>query len=1075
MAGLIRFSIQERFFVVVGATALLTLGLWRLGSLPIDAVPDISNVQVQINTPVASLGPEEIEKLVTIPMEIAMAGLPNLVEMRSLSKFGLSQVTLIFTDKSNIYRCRQLVNERLATAKDFLPEGLSPEMAPISTGLGEIVYYSLSFSEDAPNRPASPLEQLMELKLIQQYLVRPAVRSVRGVADVNTTGGYEKLLLIEPDPPKLFRAGVTLKEVADAVSENLQNAGGGILEQAGEQVVVRSLGKVLNVQEIENLPIRIVPGARTILVRDIGKVGIGARVRTGAATENGREAVLGTVLMLMGENGREVARQVREKLQEIQKTLLPKGVVIRLLYDRSQVVERTIATVRQNLTEGALLVAAVLFLTLGNVRAALLVASVIPLAFLFATSLMGPLGVSGNLMSLGALDFGLIVDGAVVMVEAILRELVHLQSHRGRSLEAYERRHVIEKASIQAAPAVFFAVIIITVVYFPILSLTGVEGKMFRPMATTVILALVGSLLLSFTYVPAAASYVFVGRLRESAPPLMRLMEVLYRKSLPWSLGHGAILLVVSLALLAVSFHVFRGLGADFVPKLDEGSFVVSFYRTRTMALSSSLDWEERAERLLLQRVREVDYVYSRIGMSDTPTDPASPNESDLYVMLKSPDRWRKKNGRPISKDELSLEIFRLLSLHAPGQKFLFSQPIENRFNEMLMGIRADVSIKIFGPDYDVLERLAKRIQEIVSSVPGAADVAVESAGWSPTLEFVPDRKAMAQYHVHASELNDAVTIGLLGKDVGLMIEGWRRYWVAVRLPDSVRSHWKWIWDLPVRNEEGRLLHLGQIAQARVEDRPRSIARENWERRRAVLVNIRGRDLEGFVREAEAKVRAQLSLPEGYRITFGGQFENLQAAKERLRVAVPLALILIYLLLYAAFRSFRQATLVLASVPFAATGGVFALKLRGLPFSISAAIGFIAVSGIAVLGAIVLVRAFNTQIWSSHKPVRETLCEACFSQFRPIAIAALVASLGFVPMAISHGPGADVQRPLAIVVIGGILSATVLSLFLVPILYRWAYRSGPPRVPQEPPTTPVLAGVETDESPQENSWSQRAP
>jgi len=1036
MNRLIAFSLRQRAFVLVATACMAAAGIWSAWHLPIDAVPDITNVQVQVNTDVPALAPEEIEKLVTFPIEVEMGGIQGLTEMRSLSKFGLSQITLVFEDDTDIYRARQLVSERLQNALENIPANLQPKLAPITTGLGEIYFYTVDYLPDAKDKPADRRAQLMELKQIHDWIIKPQLRTVPGVAEVNSSGGYEKQIVIQPDPQKMTSAGLGFDELADVIRENVENAGGGAVQRAGEQILLRVSGRVQDAEQIASLPIKFRAGAMPLLVRDVADVGIGSSMRTGAATRQGEEGLLGTALMLAGENSRLVADRVREKLAEIQGKM-PPGVIIRTEYDRSELVNRTIWTVEKNLFEGAILVMAVLLLLLGNWRAALIVASAIPLSMLFAFMGMVQGGISGNLMSLGAIDFGLIVDGAVVMVENVVRRLGLRQYQLGRVLSVEERHHTILSACTEVARPVVFAVGIITVVYVPILALTGIEGKMFRPMALTVMLALVGALVLSLTLVPVLCSYFLTGKMAEHENRVMAWFRRSYEPSLAWAMNHRFQVIAGSVALFAASLGVFWGIGAEFAPQLDEGSFATHMIRTTSSGLDASIELQKKAERVLLDRFPEVDRTFSRIGTPEVATDPMGVNVSDTYIFFTPRGQWRKVDGWRATKDDLAELMIHDLNVHVPGQAYLFSQPIEMRFNELLEGTRADIAVKIFGDDFAVLEKLATEIREILEKVPGAADVEFDAVGKAPLLDITPNREAMQKYNLHAQEINSAISTALGGDEVGFIIDGNRRYDVVVRLSEDSRQRLEEMKNLPVRTKEGGLISLGTVANFNFIEKVNAITREAGQRRVAVLVNLRGRDVDGFVREANRKIEEQVKMPPGYFVEFGGQFKNLRDAKVRLAIVVPAALVLIFILIFAAFGSLRQAVLVYSGIPLAVTGGIFALALRGMPFSVSAAIGFIALSGVAVLNGVVLISFFNV-LREEGKDVATAVLEGSVTRLRPILMTAMVASLGFVPMALATGTGAEVQQPLATVVIGGILSSTFLTLVLLPILYLWA-------------------------------------
>ena len=1032
---LLEFSVRERVLVLLATLVLAGVGVWSALRLPVDAVPDITNVQVQINTAVPALAPEEIEKLVTFPLENEMAGLPGLTELRSLSKFGLSQVNLIFEDGTDIYRSRQLASERLQTVMDELPAGLTPKLAPISTGLGEIYYYVVDYADGATNKPATREEQLMELKLVHDYLIKPRLRSTPGLAEVNSQGGHEKQIVVQPNPDKLKSVGMSFGEIAGSIGENVENAGGSVIQLGGEQVVVRAAGRVQSAEDIGNLPLKFGSRATPLRVRDVAEVVTGKAVRTGAATYNGNEAVLGSALMLAGENSRIVARRVDDKLKEIQRKL-PAGVRIIPVYDRTVLVDRTIHTVETSLFEGAVLVVVVLLVMLGNWRAALIVALAIPLSLLLAVTGMVQGRVSGNLMSLGAIDFGLIVDGAVVMVENIIRHLAERQRQLGRKLTAGERVHEVLISAKEVASPMFFGVLIITVVYVPILALTGIEGKMFKPMAITVILALAGSLVLALTLMPALCSYLLGGSIREEDSLLVKLAKKCYEPVLRFSLRFRWGTVAAALGVFALAVFTFSRLGAEFVPQLDEGSFATHMIRTASIGIDASLAMQQRGEKVLLEKFPEVDYVFSRLGTAEIASDPMGVNVADTYIMFKPPEQWRQVDGGPISKEALADLMTAELGRHVPGEGHLFSQPIEMRFNEILEGTRADIAVKVFGEDFAVIERIAGEAREILEKVPGAADVEFDALGKSPLLEIVPRREAMARYNIHAAELNEVVHTALAGQEVGKLIDGNRRFDIVVRLDETLRERVDDLGRLPVRVDDGGLLTLGQVADFKVVEQVAAISREFNQRRAAILVNLRGRDVESFVVEAQRRIAEQIELPEGCTIEFGGQFKNLIEARKRLGIVVPAALALIFTLIFMALGSLRQTLLVFLAVPLAVTGGVFALWLRGLPFSISAGVGFIALSGIAVLNGLMIITFFN-QLRERGADLRKSVWDGSLLRLRPKLMTALVASLGFVPMAIAGGAGAEVQRPLATVVIGGIISSTFLTLVLLPTLYEW--------------------------------------
>lgn len=1030
---IIEFSLNRRGFILFVTMGLILGGSWAALKLPIDAVPDITHIQVQLNTEVQALAPEEIEKLVTFPLEMEMSGIQGVTELRSLSKFGLSQVTLVFEEGTDIYRARQLVSERLANAAGLLPEGIHPMMSPISTGLGEILYYTLDYSDSVALEGEDRKFALMELWEVQEYLVKPFMRSVPGIAEINTAGGYERQIVVQPDPEALSNAGITFRELADIVSDNTSNTGGGIIHRGDDQWILRSVGRVVDESDIGNIPVKFASGVEPLKVRDLASISIGSNIRTGAALEMGKEAVLGTVMMLAGENSRIIAKRAAAKLQELQDKL-PGGMEIRVQYDRSNVVDRTIATVKSNLFEGAILVIVVLLILLGNWKAALIVAAAIPLSFLFAITGMVHYGISGNLMSLGAVDFGLIIDGAVVMVENIVRRLGERQHRLGRSLNIEERVHTILVASKQISQPMFFGVVIITIVYIPILALTGIEGKMFRPMAFTVMLALGGALVLAVTLMPVLCSFFLGGRITEKDNIIVAFIKKIYRPSLLWAVRNSWVTLVGAVLIFLVSLWKFNQLGAEFVPTLDEGSFTAMVYQPASTSLKTSLKRARRTEAYLTTKIPEVTRTFSRIGTSEVATDPMSPGEYDLYIFYKPQSEWRKENGKTITKERLVELISNELSEEVPEQTYFFAQPIEMRFNEMLEGIRSDIAVKVFGEDIDQMESVAEQIKEILESLPGTAEAEFETQGRTPVLEFVLDRAAAARWNVHMDDINETIRCAMAGQTTGIMIDGNRRRDLVLRLSDEDREQLEILLNLPVRTHDGGLVRLEQLVNPVRKDEVDAISRESGQRRVAIMVNIAKQDVESYVNEAVAKIDEAVVLPEGIRIEFGGQFENLRQARARLMIVVPLALVLIFVLVYAALGSLAHTVLVYTGIPLAVTGGVLALWVRGIPFSISAGVGFIALSGVAVLNGLVLINCFN-ELRRDGESVLKSVETGAMQRLRPVFMTAMVASLGFVPMAVATGAGAEVQKPLATVVIGGILSSTFLTLVLLPALY----------------------------------------
>jgi cobalt-zinc-cadmium resistance protein CzcA len=1035
-------SLRNRALVLFGAALLLGFGLWAARDLPIDAVPDITSPQIQVNTEVPALAPEEAEKLVTYPIETELAGLPGAADMRSLTKSGLSQVTLEFEDDVDIFRVRQLAMERLLNAKDRLPSSAEPKLSPISTGLGEIFYYTVDYRADATNKPASRYEQLLELSEIQEYIIKPQLRSVPGVAEVNASGGYERQIVIQPDPAKLRDANLTFSELAQVIAANTANTGGGFINQADKQFIIRGVTRAQTMEDLANLPVKFGGAVKALLVKDVAGVAIGHHPRYGAATVNGEEAVIGTTMMMAGENSRTVGKRVEERIAHINDNL-PPGVRMHPVYDRTELVDRTVKTVRTNLFEGAVLVVVLLFALFGNWRAALIVAMAIPLSFLFALIGMARLGISGNLMSLGAVDFGLIIDGAVVIVENIVRGIAQRQRELGRALTKEERFDTVLAASKQVGSPMFFGVLIIAIVYVPILALVGIEGKMFHPMAITVMLALGGALVLALTLMPALAFLLVrkVGGKRATEHTddnfIIAFAKELYAPTLAAALRLRWIVVIAAVLVFAASLLVFKRLGSEFVPKLDEGSSTMMIYHPLGLSLEESLKRQFHTDKVIREKFPEVSRVFSRIGTSEVATDPMPPNETDFYVSYHPRSQWHKVNGRVPTKLELARMIGDEIEREFKETHVLIAQPIEMRFNEMLEGIRSDVSVKIFGNDYDVLEKLAERVKPILKGIGGAAEVEYETEGRAPVLEIAVKHDFLRRYSLSAASVNQTIATALAGQQAGTLIsdEGRPRD-VVVRLHPNLRENLDILRALPVRVGEHGMLSLGELADFKTAETVEPIQRDAAHRRAALMVNLKTSDVEGWVRAAEAAIKQKVQLPHGYTVEFGGQFEHLQKARARLAIVVPAALLLIFVLIFMAFGSATQALLVYTGIPLAVTGGVFALWARGMPFSITAAVGFIALSGVAVLNGVVLVSYFN-QLRAAGRNVRDAVIEGATTRLRPVLMTAAVASLGFLPMAISTGLGAEVQKPLATVVIGGILSSTFLTLVLLPALYEW--------------------------------------
>lgn len=1019
--GLIRFAVSQRLLVLLMVLIMAGAGVYSLTNLPIDAVPDVTNVQVQVLTAAPSLAPLEIERQITFPVEVAMSGLPDVEEIRSVSKFGLSAVTVVFDDSVDTYFARQLVLERLSQAREQIPENIgAPEMGPISTGLGEIYQYELK-AEKGSEFDATAL------RTIQDWSVRRQLLGVPGVTEVNSFGGYEKQYQVRLDPSKLQSYGLSLRDVVAAVAQNNANVGGAYIEHGSEQYLLRGIGLVESPNDIGATIVKAGKEGVPVYVRDLGEIVTGATVRQGAVTADGEgEMVAGIAMMLKGENTRTVVERVKERIEQIKKTL-PQGVELIPFYDRTELVNRTIWTVTRNLIEGAILVIIVLIFLLGNWRGSLLVATIIPLSMLFAAILMRIFNVSGNLMSLGALDFGLIVDGAVVMVENTVRrraEAQHASSH-----ERPER--TILDACTEVGWPVVFAVAIIMIVYLPILSLTGIEGKMFKPMALTVVFALLGSLILSLTYVPAAMTFLLRGYVSEKESLLIRIVKRWYRPALAFMQTKRLYAIAVATILVIISAVIFPFLGSEFIPRLDEGSLAVQVQQLPSVSLTQSIKTTTEVEKVL-RRFPEVTKVVSKTGRAEVATDPMSIDFSDLYLELKPPSQWTTTH----SKAELVEKMSKALEDGVPNASFNFSQPIELRVSELISGVRSDIAIKLFGDDLDTLKKSADEISRVVSEVPGAEDVKVEATTGLPQLQIKPDRTAISRYGINVADVNELVESIVAGKDAGLVYEGEQRFNLVVRLQESASRDLETIKGLMVQAPNGARIPLSQLAQIELVEGPAQISREDTRRRIGVELNVRGRDIGSFVAEAQEKIAQQVKLPPGYYLTWGGTFENLQRASARLLIVVPLALFLIFILLFTTFGSVKQALLIYTGIPFAVVGGIFALALRGMPFSISAGVGFIALFGVAVLNGVVMVSYIN-KLREEGKSVVDAVREGAETRLRPVLMTALVASLGFIPMAIATSAGAEVQRPLATVVIGGLLTSTLLTLLILPTVYGW--------------------------------------
>lgn len=1028
--SIVRLAIERRLLVLCFIFLIVGVGVWSYQKLPIDAVPDITNVQVQINTAAPGYSPLESEQRITYPVETALAGLPKLSYTRSLSRYGLSQVTVVFEEGTDIYFARNLINARLGAIKSVLPPGLEPEMGPISTGLGEIFMYTVQAKPDVRMANGEPYTATA-LREIQDWIIKPQLAQVKGVVEVNSIGGYNKQYHVMPDPTKLLLYKVSIEKVVQALQANNDNRGAGYIERNGQQLLVRSPGQLATVDDIGNVIIaehNSVP----IKIKDVAEIAIGKELRTGAATRDGVETVLGTAMMLIGENSRTVAQDVASKLNDIQASL-PEGVVAEAVYDRTALVDKAIATVSKSLMEGALLVIVVLFLLLGNLRAALITAAVIPLAMLMTITGMVKTGVSANLMSLGALDFGLIVDGAVIIVENCVRRLAEAQ-HKSGQQALRERLNTVFDATSEVIRPGLFGVAIITIVYIPIFSLTGVEGKMFHPMAATVVMALLSAMVLSLTVVPAAVAAFMNGKINEKESIVISKAKSAYKPLLNlalkfrWAVVSFASVLVVFCLWLATT------LGSEFIPQLNEGDIALHAMRIPGTGLEQAVEMQEILERKI-KAFPEVDKVFARIGTAEVATDPMLPNVADNFVTLLPRSEWPDPSK---TKAELVEEMERALE-ELPGNNYEFTQPIQMRFNELISGVRADLGIKIFGDDLDQLVLTANDVLKVVNSIEGAADARVEQVTGLPTLSVIPNRTALGRYGLNVADLQDWVSAAIGGESAGIIYEGDRRFELVVRLPETTRRDIDRLKFLPVPLPNGDYVPLEEVATLDISPAPAQISRENGKRRIVVTANVRGRDLGSFVNEVQGSIRENADIPPGYWLDYGGAFEQLESASQRLSIVVPLTLLVILGILVMAFASLKDALIIFSGVPLALTGGVLSLYLRDMPLSISAGIGFIALSGVAVLNGLVML-AFIRQLWHETGQLTESIIEGAMIRLRPVLMTALVASLGFVPMALNTGTGAEVQRPLATVVIGGIISSTILTLLVLPVLYQWVHR-----------------------------------
>ncbi len=1031
---IIRLAIEQRWLVLLAVLGMAALGIYNYQRLPIDAVPDITNVQVQINTAAAGYSPLEVEQRVTYPVETVMAGLPQLEQTRSLSRYGLSQVTVIFKDGTDIYFARQLVNQRIQEAREKLPAGITPTMGPISTGLGEIYSWTVE-AEEGARKPDGTAYTPTDLREIQDWIIKPQLRNVAGVTEINSIGGFAKEYQVAPSPEKLASYGLTLNDVVTAIDRNNGNAGAGYIEKRGEQYLIRAPGQLRTQDDIRNVILGNVQGV-PIRIRDVAEVGIGRELRTGAATDNGREVVLGTVFMLIGENSRTVSRAVDQKMAEINRNL-PQGVHAVTVYDRTVLVDKAIETVKKNLLEGAILVIVILFLFLGNIRAAVITAMVIPLSMLFTFSGMVGYRVSANLMSLGALDFGIIIDGAVVIVENCVRRLAHTQERLDRPLTRSERFHEVFAASKEARRALLFGQLIIMVVYLPIFVLAGVEGKMFHPMAFTVVTALIGAMILSVTFIPAAVALFIGEKVDEKENVLMRVAKRIYAPVLDRVMANRSVVLTFTAVVIVLSGLLATRMGSEFVPSLNEGDFSIQALRIPGTSLTQSVEMQQQLEKRLKAEFPEIERVFARTGTAEIASDPMPPNISDGYIMLKPESEWPEPRR---SRDALLTEIQRVAAA-MPGNTYEFSQPIQLRFNELISGVRSDVAIKVFGDDMTVMNETAGQIAAMLEKIAGASEVKVEQTTGLPMLTVNIDRDKTARYGLNVGDVQDAISTAIGGQEAGTLFEGDRRFDIVVRLPDALRSDPEALRRLPIALPRGNAgeartsyIPLSEVASLDFAPGPNQISRENGKRRVVVSANVRGRDIGSFVSEAQSRL-AEVKIPVGYWTSWGGTFEQLESASQRLKIVVPVALLLVFTLLCAMFGNVKDGLLVFSGIPFALTGGIVALWLRDIPLSISAGIGFIALSGVAVLNGLVMI-AFIRNLREEGRSLDEAIHEGAITRLRPVLMTALVASLGFIPMALATGTGAEVQRPLATVVIGGILSSTALTLLVLPLLYR---------------------------------------
>ncbi|WP_284115376.1 efflux RND transporter permease subunit [Acinetobacter pittii] len=1027
---IIQFSINNAIWVMMFVIAWIGVGIYSYQKLSIDAVPDITNVQVQINSQANGFTAPEVEQRITYPIENAMSGIPNLEQTRSISRYGLSQVTIIFKDGTDIYWARQLINQRLQEAKSALPDSIDPQMSPISTGLGEIYQWVVKAEPNAKKADGSAYSA-MDLREIQDWIIRPQLQRVQGVAEVNSIGGYNKTYVVSPDLTRLQQLQIPLTDLQDALQNNNENRGAGFIEENGQQLTVRVPGMLTSIQDIQNVTVATKNGL-PIRVADVASVSIGHDLRTGGATYNGQETVLGIAMMMMGENSKTIAKAIDDKVQEIQRSL-PQGVVIETVYDRSSLVDKAIKTVAKNLIEGAILVIVILFIFLGNFRAALITACIIPLAMLFTLTGMAEQKISANLMSLGALDFGIIVDGAVVIVENCIRRLAEAQHLKGRLLTRSERFTEVFLAAKQARRPLIFGQIIIMVVYLPIFALAGVEAKMFHPMAMTVVLALLGAIILSVTFVPAAVALFVTGEVKEKESRWMMTLKKGYAGLLDKAYAFRYVVVTAAVSILILTSAIATRVGSEFAPQLSEGDFALQLMRAPSTGIEESLKIQENVEKQLLKAFPEIKAIFARTGTAEVATDVMPPNISDGIVLLKPHDQWPNPKE---TIDELRTRMLQFVN-QIPGNNSEFSQPIELRFNELISGVRSDIGVKVFGDDMQILNQEAEKIAQQLRSIPGASEVKVEQTDGLPLLNVDVDHALAAQYGLSVKSIQDIVAASIGGQSVGQILQGDRRFDFVIRLQENMRTPQQ-LAQLPIRLPNGGLIQLQDVAKVENILGLAQVSRENGKRRVIVTANVRDRDLGSFVQEMQSKL-AQQKLPSGYWLGYGGQFENLASATARMQIVVPMALIMIFVLLMAVFSNFKDSLLVFSGVPFALSGGLVALWLRDIPLSMSAGVGFIALSGVAVLNGLVML-TFIKELRATLD-VHAATWKGAVLRLRPVLMTAFVASLGFIPMALATGTGAEVQRPLATVVIGGIISSTILTLVLLPVIYRWMNES----------------------------------